>query len=57
MNLYEEETRWLEIKASQERIENTIYFMQTGNEGLLKAGEHVDQILRRVNDKLEEQRA
>lgn len=29
MNLYEEERHWREIKASQERIENTIYFLQT----------------------------
>jgi len=28
MNLYEEERHWREIKASQERIENTIYFLQ-----------------------------
>jgi hypothetical protein len=29
MNLYEEEKYWEEIKASQERIENTIHFLQT----------------------------
>ncbi len=29
MNLYEEERHWREIKASQERIENTIYFLQS----------------------------
>jgi len=28
INLYEEERHWREIKASQERIENTIYFLQ-----------------------------
>ncbi|MDO4540848.1 MAG: hypothetical protein Q4B48_07115 [Syntrophomonadaceae bacterium] len=28
MNIWEEETQWREIKASQERIENTIYFLQ-----------------------------
>lgn len=28
MNLYEEERYWREIKASQERIENTIHFLQ-----------------------------
>jgi len=28
MNIYEEEQHWSEIKASQERIENTIYFLQ-----------------------------
>lgn len=29
MNTWEEERQWREIKASQERIENTIYFLQT----------------------------
>ena len=28
MNLYEEERHWREIKASQERIETTIHFLQ-----------------------------
>lgn len=28
MNLYEEEQLWMDIKASQQRIENTIYFLQ-----------------------------
>lgn len=47
MNLFEEETRWSEIKASQERIENTIYFLQNGNENQRTAGEQVDQLLKR----------
>lgn len=32
MNIYEEEQHWSEIKASQERIENTIYFLQGEND-------------------------
>lgn len=32
MNLYEEERLWREIKASQERIETTIHFLQAENE-------------------------
>ena len=31
INLYEEEKHWQEIKASQERIENTIYFLQNSS--------------------------
>ncbi len=34
MNLYEGERHWTEIKASQDRIENTIYFLQPENETL-----------------------
>ena len=34
MNLYEGERHWTEIKASQDRIENTIYFLQPENEAL-----------------------
>lgn len=47
MNLFEEESRWSEIKASQERIENTIYFLQNGTENQRTAGEQVDQLLKR----------
>lgn len=32
MNLYEEERHWREIKASQERIETTIHFLQAESE-------------------------
>lgn len=34
MNLFEEERHWREIKASQERIENTIYFLQADSDSL-----------------------
>ncbi|MGE5390529.1 MAG: hypothetical protein ACM3PE_05635 [Deltaproteobacteria bacterium] len=47
MNLFEEESRWSEIKASQERIENTIYFLQHGTDDQRTAGEQVDQLLKR----------
>lgn len=47
MNLFEEESRWSEIKASQERIENTIYFIQHGTDNQRAAGEQVDQLLKR----------
>ena len=47
MNLFEEESRWSEIKASQERIENTIYFLQHGTDNQRAAGEQVDQLLKR----------
>jgi len=47
MNLFEEESRWSEIKASQDRIENTIYFIQHGTENQRTAGEQVDQLLKR----------
>lgn len=47
MNLFEEESRWSEIKASQERIENTIHFLQHGTDNQRTAGEQVDQLLKR----------
>jgi hypothetical protein len=47
MNLFEEERHWHDIKASQERIENTIYFMQSNDEGLRFASEHIEQLLYR----------
>lgn len=46
MNLFEEEARWSEIKASQDRIENTIYFIQHGTDNQRTAGEQVDQLLK-----------
>ena len=46
MNLYEEEQHWHEIKASQERIENTIYFLQNSSEQGLLASEELDLLLR-----------
>lgn len=51
MNIYEEECHWSEIKASQERIENTIYFLQGANEDYQTASQHIDQIIKRVTNK------
>jgi len=50
MNLYEEEKHWHEIKASQERIENTIYFLQNSSEQGLIANEQLDLLLRGQRD-------
>ncbi len=44
MNLFEEEQHWYEIKASQKRIESTIYFLQGSDEPILLA-ENFDHLL------------
>ncbi|MBC7075969.1 MAG: hypothetical protein H5T98_07865 [Syntrophomonadaceae bacterium] len=51
MNLFEEERHWNEIKASQERIENTIYFLQNENDLTSFAEEHIDHLLKHINEK------
>ncbi len=49
MNLYEEERTWREIKASQERIETTIHFLQAESEfGTIPAG--VSSLIASSND-------
>jgi len=45
MNLYEEEKHWVEIKASQERIENTIHFLQAESELNFLALEKTRQLI------------
>jgi hypothetical protein len=45
MNLFEEERHWTEIKASQERIENTIYFLQNGSEYTRFADQKINEML------------
>lgn len=50
MNLFEEECHWEEIKAGQERIENTIHFMQNGGPTYRLANQHIEQLLKRVNE-------
>lgn len=45
MNLYEGELHWMEIKASQERIENTIYFLQPDNEDLRLASQEASKLI------------
>lgn len=57
MNLFEDEQHWHEIKASQERIENTIYFLQSGDEGMRFADEHIDRLLGKKQEDFEAARA
>ncbi|MDR1160000.1 MAG: hypothetical protein LBK69_05165 [Syntrophomonadaceae bacterium] len=45
MNIFEEESLWNEIKAGQERIENTIYFLQNDNENVRLAQKHIKNLL------------
>lgn len=54
MNLFEEERHWTEIKASQERIENTIYFMQNNDENLRIANGHIESLFKKLTDKAEQ---
>ncbi|MEN6349102.1 MAG: hypothetical protein ABFD08_06870 [Syntrophomonas sp.] len=51
MNIFEEERHWREIKASQERIENTIYFLQNDNPDIRRAEEQIDNFLNQINRK------
>lgn len=46
MNLFEEEKHWNEIKAGQDRIENTIYFLQNCSEPGRLASEELDAIVK-----------
>ncbi len=45
MNIYEEERLWTDIKASQERIENTIHFLNSENEALIFASEETSSLI------------
>lgn len=45
MNLYEEERHWREIKASQERIETTIHFLQAESEPMLALNQQVTKLI------------
>ncbi len=54
MNLYEEERHWDEIKASQERIENTIYFLQNSDDNTRLANDHIERLLKKINSHSEE---
>jgi uncharacterized protein (DUF1697 family) len=51
MNIYEEEQHWGEIKASQERIENTIYFLQNSDDTSRLANDHIEKLLKKLNDR------
>ncbi len=45
MNIYEDERHWMDVKESQERIENTIYFLYPDNETLKNASNEVRQLI------------
>lgn len=51
MNIYEEESLWHELKAGQERIENTIYFLQSENEHVHLAQQHMQKLFKEKNFK------
>ncbi|MEA4925646.1 MAG: hypothetical protein VB084_10075 [Syntrophomonadaceae bacterium] len=51
MNLYEGERHWQEIKASQDRIENTIYFLQPDNEALRLASLETSKLIASTVDR------
>lgn len=50
MNLFEEEKHWSEIKESQARIENTIYFLQNYTEPEYTNGKEMDSFFKRMRD-------
>lgn len=50
MNLFEEERHWKEIKASQNRIENTIYFLQSETDLTRFADENISLYLKKFNE-------
>lgn len=45
MNIFEIESHWVDIKAGQERIENTICHLQPDNEALYHANQEVSQMI------------
>ena len=45
MNIYEIESHWEDVKAGQERIENTIYHLQPDNEALFYANQEVNRLI------------
>lgn len=51
MNVWADEQHWAEIKASQERIENTIYFLQNDSEYTRYADQKINEMLKRLNSK------
>lgn len=54
MNVYLEEKHWSEIKASQDRIENTIYFLQNSSEYSRFADQKINEMFKRINPKPQE---
>jgi hypothetical protein len=57
MNVFEEEKHWSEIKASQERIENTIYFLQSDNDNFRYADKKINEILTGITENPETKEA
>lgn len=51
MNIWADENHWAEIKASQERIENTIYFLQNDSEYTRFADQKINEMLKHLNSK------
>jgi hypothetical protein len=45
MNIYEEERLWTDIKASQQRIENTIHFLHSDNDALIQASKETSRLI------------
>ena len=45
MNIFEIESHWQDVKAGQERIENTIYHLQPDNEALFYANQEVNRLI------------
>jgi hypothetical protein len=51
MNVWSDEKHWSEIKASQERIENTIYFLQNDSEYTRFADQKINEMLKNISPK------
>ena len=51
INIFEEERNWTEIKASQDRIENTIHLLQSNNPDTEFADEHINVFLEHFQGK------
>jgi len=50
MNIYEGERHWIDIKAGQERIENTIHYLQPENEALKLANQEIGRLIASTMD-------
>ncbi|HZJ85301.1 MAG TPA: hypothetical protein VFD02_07155 [Syntrophomonadaceae bacterium] len=50
MNLFEDEKYWKDIRASQDRIENTIYFLQSETDLTRFADENISKYLQQFNE-------
>lgn len=50
MNIYEGERHWIDIKASQERIESTIHYLQPDNDALRFAANETSRLIASTMD-------